>query len=100
MTEQARVAYLDTLPAREWDEASATLAESFRERYMTSKGNPAQTWHNHQSRNAHAVRELEARINTEGVRIEWDGEPNTEPPFSPISGDGPTVTVAQVVFGA
>lgn len=61
--------------------AVSKLAESFRQRHVDSKGNPAQMWHNRRSRNAHAVRELERRINAEGVGVEWSDTPMAEPCF-------------------
>lgn len=81
-------------------EEIAALAEGFRRRYAESKGNPAQMWHNRRMRNARAVRDLEGRINTEGVRVEWSEEPMVEPCFRPISGDDPAVTIAHVSCGA
>ena len=75
--------------------ATVALADGFRRRCAASKGNPAQMWHNRRMRNARAVRELEGRINAEGVRVEWSEEPMAEPCFRPISGDGPAVTVAR-----
>jgi hypothetical protein len=79
--------------------ASATLAEGFRRRCESSKGNPAQTWHNRRMRIARAVRELESRISAEGVSVEWGMEPNMEPCFRSVAG-GPAVTVAHVLFGS
>lgn len=61
--------------------AAGKLAESFRERCVDSKGNPAQMWHHRRSRNARAVRALEERINDEGVRVEWSDTPMVGPCF-------------------
>lgn len=88
------------------ERVAGSLADGFRAVGYWSMRDPpegrqaAKTWDKRRTRNAKAVRELEARISTEGVRVEWSTEPNVEPGFLPMSGEGPVVTVADVVFGA
>jgi len=84
--------------SREDSSATVALAEGFRRRCEGSKGNPAQMWHNRQTRNARAVRELEGRINAEGVRVEWAEEPMTEPRFRPY--DSLSASTSPVPLGS